>query len=197
MYDAIILHSNSKTVNMRSSLHSSIKNVRRFLGLGLVSSLLLAALPTSARVIYNPYDYGVDDGSFRRCTNQMVGLKVEPEVAATACSRAIKPEELGICVERIGRSSSLAIADVLNACRRVRRPIELSNCVVDIRRELTGAEAADVLGNCRRSLLPERYAKCVVGISAAAKLEVTPAMQKCLAAGDYYPPEVEPTFIPY
>jgi hypothetical protein len=182
---------------MRSSLHPSTKNVRRFLGLGLVSSWLLAAVPTSAGIIYDPFDYGVDDGSFRRCTTQILGLKVDPEVATTACSRAIRPEELGTCVERIGTGSSLAIADVLNACRKVRRPLELSNCVVDIRRQITGAETANVLGNCRRSLLPERYAKCVVGITTAAKLEVTPAMQRCLAAGDYYPPELEPTFIPY
>jgi len=181
---------------MLSSLHPSIKNVRRFLGLSLVSSLVFTA-PTSAGIVYDPYDYGVDDGSFRRCTTQMLGLKVDVEVATNACARAFKPEELGTCVERIGQGSSLAIADVLNACRKVRRPLELSNCVVDIRREFAGAEAADVLGNCRRSLLPERYAKCVVGISTAAKLEVTPAMQKCLAAGDYYPTELDPTFIPY
>lgn len=183
-------------MNTTSSLHSVSRKVSVLFGLGLFSTSLLAVVsPANAQYGIEP-GFGVDDGSFRRCTEQLLSAKIDQETALNACARAFKPEETSNCVTRIARNTALAPADVLTACRQVRRPLELGNCVVDIRKELESAEEASVLNSCRRSLLPERYASCVVGISEETAIEPNPAMQKCLAAGDFYPAELDPTFLP-
>jgi hypothetical protein len=134
---------------------------------------------------------------YEACTSTLLGLKISSEEASSACAKAFLPNDLATCVSTITAGNPTPIADVLSACRKVRRPIELSNCVVDIRKDLSGASAPEVLGYCRRSLLPERYASCVLGISSATKFSPSQSMATCINAGDYYPAELEPTFIPY
>ncbi len=184
-------------MNTIPSLHFIRKKAGTWVSLGLLSSSLLTFSSAASANYGIESVFDLDDGSFRECTRQLVRANVEVETATSVCAKSFKPERISTCVAQIAKDSPLAIADILSACQKVRRPLELSSCVVDIRKQLAGAEPADVLGFCRRSLLPRRYARCVVGITADTQLEAAPAMQKCLAAGDYFPAELDPTFIPY
>jgi hypothetical protein len=155
--------------------------------LAVMSALVMAALPMG-RAIATANEY-------ESCTATLAGLKVTSEAAASACAKALHPQEIATCVSTVN-GQSVAIADALSACNRVRRPIELGACVTDIRSKMADAVVNDVLGNCRRSLLPKQYANCVVGVNTAVKLTVGKAMNGCLDAG-YYPEELHETFIPY
>jgi hypothetical protein len=87
------------------------------------------------------------------------------------------------CVSRIERGD-LAAVDVLSACTRVRRPLDLATCVNQINDSEDQPVLVNVLDNCRRSLLPERFADCVTGVRNASALTTPQAMQTCISAGD-------------
>jgi hypothetical protein len=154
-------------------------------GLSVSAALVMAAVPMGGAIAANDYE---------RCAADLVGLKVTPEEAASACAKALHPKEIATCVGAVA-GQGVAIADALSSCNRVRRPVELGTCVTSIRGKISGTVANDVLGNCQRSLLPTEYASCVVGVNTAAKLPAVKAMDTCIDAG-YYPKELHETFIP-
>ncbi|MFE4107710.1 hypothetical protein [Almyronema epifaneia] len=153
-----------------------------------IAGLVAASLPLAAQRPALSND-------FRDCAAALLAAGVETGVAAEACATALNPDDVAECVTDIKAQTELTLADVVYACRRVRRPLELANCTVDIHSNLllTNSEAA--LTNCRRSLLPLRFSDCVVGLNQAASLELNNALERCIGAG-YEPRDISPTFIP-
>ena len=133
---------------------------------------------------------------YRTCATTLLRLKVSTEETATVCSRAFKPEDLSVCVQRSVEVGNLPIVESLSACRNVRRPVEMASCVVDIRRQLSDAPALEVLDRCRASLLPERYASCVVGIDPPIKTPAIAKLTSCIEASSF-PQELDSTIIRY
>jgi hypothetical protein len=170
---------------IRQRLHQTVIAVT-LLGFGMA---LLPIAPALARKDSR------DD--FDRCTADLIRFKVSNEEALAACSRALYPEYLGTCVRRLVLRGKYEATDALAACRVVRRPTDMAECTTDIRDNLKNAVAADVLTACRQSLLPNRYADCVRGLSSGAKnLPPETALNSCLEV-QYFPRELDPTFIPY
>jgi hypothetical protein len=132
---------------------------------------------------------------YEDCVVALQRAQIPTAQAANSCAKTFKPDDLAICVQRTTRDGKIAGDAALLACRRVRRPLELANCVFDIRTRLTEAQPLLVLDRCRRSLLPERYASCVVGINRGAKPRVE-ELDTCIDASDF-PRELDPTFIPF
>lgn len=161
-----------------------------------------AVSPTAARAIdiggvrvFAPLEPTKTD--YRACVSDLSRLNVAPEAANSACAKAFKPEDFSRCVVRISRNDAVPAGDAINACRQVRRPIDLASCFTDIRDRLKDASASEVLNSCQRSILPVRYANCVVGLSQAEKsLTGSAALNTCIDASDF-PTEFEPTFIPF
>lgn len=130
---------------------------------------------------------------FRHCTSNLIKANVPSEDATSACSRALKPQELQNCVLSVSKESGYQPLDALNACRQVRRPKDMAYCVTGIRRHLKDSVAEEVLDSCRRSLLPVRYSDCVVGLSQGTSgLPPTNALNACIDTG-YFPRENDPT----
>ncbi len=161
----------------------------------VTTSLMAIALPIS------PAKAELFGGIFKNqpnpylvCSRDLAGAKISASDAASACSQALRPQDLGACVVRIA-NDKIAGTDALSVCRQVRRPIEAGNCVVRIRQQASDAAVVDVLDSCRRSLLPERYAECVVGLNRQLKVAGKEAINTCLNASDR-PNGVLPTFIP-
>ncbi|NJK53940.1 MAG: hypothetical protein HC936_16150 [Leptolyngbyaceae cyanobacterium SU_3_3] len=161
----------------------------------VTASLVAIAMPVS------PAKAEIFGGIFKNqpnpylvCATDLTRAKIATTEAANACAQALRPQDLGTCVDRIS-TEKIPATDALAVCRRVRRPIEAGNCVVRIRQQATDAALVDVLDSCRRSLLPERYAECVVGLNRQLKIAGKEAIGTCLSASDR-PNEVEPTFIP-
>ncbi len=157
----------------------------------MVGGLVAMAVPVAPAIAANDSQ---DD--FQRCTATLTRLNLPQEEALYACSRSLAPEHLWKCVQRVNRQGYAPDA-ALNACRQVREPQSMAACVVDIRDRFKDSVADEVLDNCRRSLLPLRYADCVVGANRGETgIAPTAAMTACNDA-DYFPREVDPTFIPY
>lgn len=162
---------------------------------GVLQVAVVGGLMTA---IASPAAFAANDSQddFRRCTSTLAKLDLPQEEVLYACSRSLQPEHLWKCVERVNRKGYAPDA-ALNACRQVREPQAMAACVVGIRDRLKDSVADEVLDNCRRSLLPVRYADCVVGTHRGeASLTPIAAMTACNDA-DYFPREVDPTFIPY
>lgn len=158
----------------------------------LLVGLVALELPGTAEV--STLDSTRND--YRTCATTLLRLKVSPEETATVCSRAFKPEDLSVCVRRSVDDAKLPIVESLSACRNVRRPVEMSSCVVDIRRQLTDVPALEVLDRCRASLLPERYASCVIGIDPPIQTPASTKLTSCIEANSF-PQELDPTLIRY
>ena len=99
-------------------------------------------------------------------------------------------------------NSKIVNLDALDACRRVRRPLELATCVMMIHGSTETMPLDDngsklVLDSCRKSLLPERYGRCVVGFrnnpmqksivdaSMTDRTKGLDGLNTCLDATDY------------
>ena len=142
--------------------------------------------------IYDP------DISYRDCVEDLLEYDIDSTIIASACAAALEPEEVGDCVETIqDNTEDISPADSLAACRRVRRPEMMAECVVDIDNDLdlVGTEPILVLDSCRRSLLPGRYSECVISISETVGFSAGESMAVCLSAGDR-PRDLAPSFIP-
>lgn len=166
------------------------KKVRWSVAQCVTASLAAVAVPIApANALFggsaNPYEV---------CTRDLTRAQVSTTDAANACAQALRPKDLGDCVDRIA-DEKISGADALSVCRQVRRPIEAGNCVVRIRRQASDTAIVDVLDSCRRSLLPERFAECVVGENRQLKISGKQAIDTCIDASDR-PNDVLPTFIP-
>jgi hypothetical protein len=156
----------------------------------VTASLIAIALPIApAKALFggarNPYE---------SCAAGLTRAQVSAAEAASACGQALKPDDLGTCVNRIA-DEKVSGADALLVCRQVRRPVEAASCVVGIRRGVSDTAIVDVLDSCRRSLLPQTFSDCVVGLNSQLKVGGKQAIASCLDASDR-PRDLLPTFIP-
>ena len=158
----------------------------------LLVGLVALELPGTAEI--STLDSTRND--YNTCATTLLRLKVSTEETAATCSRAFKPEDLATCVRRSVDDGKLPIVESLAACRNVRRPVEMSSCVVDIRRQLSDAPPLEVLNRCQASLLPERYANCVLGINPPIQAPSASKLTSCIDASAV-PQELDPSIIPY
>lgn len=61
---------------------------------------------------------------FDTCVLELLDRGIPDQLAASACSDALKPRDLSECVQRIGVETPITAGEALNACYRVRRPVE-------------------------------------------------------------------------
>lgn len=163
----------------------------------VTGSLVALALPTPAQagVLDDVFDRVFGDGPnpYQRCAADLTRSRISSNEAAIACSQALRPDDLGVCVQRTTQSG-VAGGDALSVCRFVRRPVDASTCVADIRRQAAQATLANVLNGCRSSLLPVQFSRCVVGLNRNLRLATDTAIAQCISAGD--PNDLPQTSIP-
>ncbi|MEB3161267.1 MAG: hypothetical protein VKL20_07390 [Synechocystis sp.] len=92
------------------------------LGLLMVNGLVFAPIAAVAGN-WNQFDV---------CVTEMQRNGVSNDAAAAGCSEAIIPKEMSECVSRISGNTDITGNIALQACFQVRRPVDLSHCVVDI-----------------------------------------------------------------
>ncbi len=168
----------------RAVLVSMFKFKSSQVGLGLFGAIASLGLGMVPAVQANPYN---------ACIRDLTNAKLDQEATSKelmikGCAEALHPDQVGTCVSRISSPTENPIAAVaaLDACRRVRRPLELATCVGDIRNVDEKAPMMDVLDSCRRSLLPVRFGECVVGLrSQPLEQSIALNLTSCLDASDY------------
>lgn len=151
-----------------------------------IASLFALAIPNRPAIALTEYQV---------CAYELLRADISPERTAIACSEALVPKDLSRCVLRISYQTPTISNEALTACTRVRRPLELASCTVDINTKTQGAEAIKVLDYCRRSLLPVSFSECVIGLSRQIDASTPKALDTCIAADDF-PRELSPTFAP-
>ena len=143
---------------------------------------------------------------YQSCSASLTDVKLDRLSVAQGCAEALHPQDVGTCVVRIVNdksvNSKIVNLDALDACRRVRRPLELATCVTMIhqsteRMPLSNDGSKLVLDSCRKSLLPERYGRCVVGfrnnplqktvvdVALSDRTQELDGLNTCLDATDY------------
>lgn len=159
-----------------------------------IAGVVSLSLPVSAsvyrvtRVVPRVVDY-------QTCADQLLNAGIADSEAASACARALYPDELSFCVTQIDENTDILASDAFSGCRRVRRPLELSTCVVDINAEREDAVASGLLDYCRRSFTPIRFSHCVLGVGREVEFSTAVVMETCISA-DNRPQDVLPSFIP-
>lgn len=183
----------------------------------------IATLPTALLIFSMPISPAFAGNQFDVCLRQLLDSGVERDQAGTACADALIPRELSLCVQRVRENTTISAEDTLKACYRVRRPVDLANCVVDIQSQIltsyttqkskteTSSETTAIdstqtttdtepspslfaLDSCRRSLLPGRHSECVIALSRSVQdMAPTKAMETCLAAEDF-PRDLFPSY---
>lgn len=159
---------------------------------GTIASLTPLFISTATANILDPIVINRRVGAdYSICAGELLDRGIVPDQVAIACSQAIIPADLSFCVTKINRLTSVTAMDALSACTRVRRPVEMSTCVVDIFNRTTGANpsvfvspANAILDNCRRSLLPLKFADCVIGLSQHIDFRASSdgVLRSCIAA---------------
>lgn len=157
--------------------------IQNFLGFGVASIALITASQVTQVTPAQANDY-------QDCTQDLLtDAKLDRAVAAKSCAEALHPKHVGSCVKNL-IGQTIEGTSAVDACRRVRRPLELPICVSDIRNAsetaLDGAVLAAVLDACRKSLLPNRFGQCVSGLRRGPlALPVGEGLATCLDATDY------------
>jgi hypothetical protein len=153
------------------------------IGLGLCGAIAALGLVQVPEVQANPYNACIQD-----LTNAKLNQDPTKDLMIKGCAEALHPDQVGTCVSQISAPTDnpIAAAAALDACRRVRRPLDLATCVGDIRNADAQAPMMDVLDSCRRSLLPVRFGECVVGLrSKPLEQPIAQNLTSCLDASDY------------
>lgn len=119
---------------------------------------------------------------FDICIRELTDTGLSTPQAAEGCARAFRPKDLAYCVKRINFYTQINPENLLNNCFQVRRPQELADCVVDIRKKADNVDANAVMGYCRRSLLPQRFASCVLGVNSQANTGINESLDLCIKA---------------
>ena len=140
------------------------------------------------------------------CSASLTEVKLDRLSVAQGCAEALHPQDVGTCVVRIVNNQSvnnkIVNLDALDACHRVRRPLELATCVTMIHQStetmpFSNDASKMVLDSCRKSLLPERYGRCVVGfrnnplqktivdVAMTDRTKELDGLNTCLDATDY------------
>jgi hypothetical protein len=159
---------------MRHSIFALLRVVTAPLAAAGLLTLGLPSQPAAART-----------NDYQTCAATLRSSGIADAQVAAACAASLRPRELASCVGAIGGRTTIAPTDALSGCRRVRRPLEFSTCVVRIG---PGEDAATtVLDNCRRSLLPARFSECVVGLVNSIEINTNRAMRSCIASTDPQP----------
>ena len=209
-----------------ANCYSSWSRVVKFAA--IPTGVLLLGLPSlSVRAGLNPSRLNQVDV----CVNQLTDSGVPSPQAGSACAQALIPKELSECVSKIKGGTPIVSGDleeqaskaiaIVDSCFRVRRPIDLANCVVDIQRAVLNsasnakpeetveaeidysATATDTqktpselaMASCQASLLPGRHSECVIALSRntseIGKIET--AMDTCLTA-ENFPRDLAPAY---
>lgn len=178
-------------VNMKNLNNlMNLKRLRLPVAQIVTVSLVAIALPIAPAKAF----FGSDRRDYESCAADLTRAKLSAAEAANACGQALRPGDLGTCVNRIA-DEKVSGSDALLVCRQVRRPVEAASCVVGIRRNVSDTAIVDVLDSCRRSLLPQTFSDCVVGLNSQLKVGGKQAIASCLDASDR-PFDLLPTFIP-
>jgi hypothetical protein len=159
---------------------------------GSIASLTPFFIPSATANILDPVTINRRVGAdYSICAGELLDREIAATQVAIACSQALIPADLSFCVTKINRLTTITAIDALSACTRVRRPVEMATCVVDIYNRTTGSTpsviarpANAILDNCRRSLLPLKFADCVVGLSQQIDFSVSSdgVLRTCIAA---------------
>ena len=148
----------------------------------------LVSLPVFLLAIPNSPAMAGDIGS---CADSLITDGVAKLSAAEACSDALDPKLLALCVIDITTGTNIKGDNALQSCYRVRRPDELASCVTDISGSLKPGQSAMALDGCRRSLLPRHYADCTLDLASISGISSQEAMKSCIAA-EFTPGKVNP-----
>lgn len=170
--------------------HHSTRNLavraklRRFLPLVPLATLSLATIlgpmaPSQGEDIYQR-----SSNLYRVCTRDLLKAGITADKGSTACAAALYPHYISKCVTKITKKGAIPANDALFNCTRVRRPLDLADCVQNIKSKTKGAESLSIVNHCRRSLLPLRFSECVVGVSRGLKgpMATEEIMNTCLDA---------------
>lgn len=157
---------------------------------GAIASLTPLFISAATANIIDPVVINRRVGAdYNVCAGELLDRGIAADQVAIACSQAVVPPDLSLCVAKISRLTPVNASDALNACNRVRRPVEMSTCVVDIFNRTIGSNpsvitssANIILDNCRRSLLPLRFSDCVAGLSRQINFGSDVALRACIAA---------------
>ncbi|MEA5420653.1 hypothetical protein VB712_15575 [Spirulina sp. CCNP1310] len=168
--------------------------LKRTLALSTILVFPLISLDATARTP-SRYRREYQSLEFQQCAADLIRVGLGVEQTKAACAMALEPTDLSNCVVGIDTLTPVSAQNALYSCFRVRRPVELAQCVVDIHRDvlvpkLTEGTTLDevalsTLDHCRRSLLPLRYSACVVGLSGQLTLEPQNAIATCINAEDF------------
>ena len=159
------------------------------------AGLVALAVPIASAQAVSYSEFRARESDYARCATDLVSTGVTETDAVAACAAALAPRDIGECVSDLYDNTELEPAAIVAGCRRVRRPVDLASCVVDIRSATVDATELNILDSCRRSLLPRRYSNCVVGLSQSTEVTGTVALNTCAAAGDR-PRNLQPNFVP-
>ncbi len=146
------------------------------------SQLAIAGILTMA---IPPAPATASSNEFKTCAAELLRANISRNRAAAVCAEALYPEDLSLCVLKINAQTPIIADDALYGCQRVRRPLELASCVVDINRHTSNPEVLLAFDRCRRSLLPLRFSECVIGLSREIDFSSTEALETCIAAEDF------------
>ena len=142
-----------------------------------IAGLLAIAIP--------PQTATAGSNEFKTCADELLRANISRNRAASVCAEALYPEDLSLCVLKIKALTPIIADDALYGCQRVRRPLELASCVVDINKHTQNPDVILAFDRCRRSLLPVRFSECVIGLSREIDFSSTEALETCIAAEDF------------
>lgn len=83
------------------------------------------------------------NNAFDKCVTQLIETGITGDEAGTACADALVPKDLSECVGNITEATPIDPQTSLKACYQVRRPVELSDCVVDIHQDTLQVSAPE------------------------------------------------------
>ncbi len=121
---------------------------------------------------------------FDVCAKELQQAGLSADEASAACSEALHPEDLSLCVLSMNVEVDVTAQQGLENCFRDRRPVELATCVIDIDEAVEVEDVGNIVQNCRKSLQPLRYSECVIGLTAGNEIAVSRAVDDCIAADD-------------
>ncbi len=146
---------------------------------GTVSAIMALQVGLVATVANS--SAAAEQSEFLQCADELVIAGLTPRAAAEACSKALKPEELSLCVLSMVDGADVPTAFATESCFGVRRPDELATCVLEIDEVFLPDDPRSVVESCRKSLLPLRFSDCVVGVGIGGELATADALELCLA----------------
>lgn len=100
-----------------------------------VRLVTIVSFPVIFLTLSIPIRSAMANEGFDDCISGLIDSGISAEKAGVACSDALIPKELSECVGDIKGGTPIAADDALTACYRVRRPVDMASCVVEIHDE--------------------------------------------------------------